>query len=55
VLVEGREVGTTPLAVDNLYPGDKPLTVQVRLRGYRTWTGTFRGGEPVEFKVALDR
>ena len=55
VLVEGREVGTTPLAVDNLYPGDKPLTVQVRLRGYRTWTGTFRGGEPVEFKVALNR
>lgn len=55
VLVEGQDVGLTPLAMDNLYPGDKPLTVQVRLRGYRTWKGTFRGGEPVEFKVALDR
>ncbi|WP_164018643.1 protein kinase domain-containing protein [Pyxidicoccus trucidator] len=55
VLVEGKQVGTTPLAMDNAYPSDKPLTVQVRLRGYRTWKGTFRGGEPVEFKVVLDR
>ncbi|MFP2913185.1 PEGA domain-containing protein, partial [Pyxidicoccus sp. 3LFB2] len=55
VLVEGKQVGTTPLAMDNLYPSDKPLTVQVRMKGYRTWKGTFRGGEAVEFKVALDR
>ena len=54
VLVEGKSVGTTPLAVDNFYPAT-PLSVQVRLKGYRTWKGTFRGGEPVEFKVALER
>ncbi|WP_163995736.1 serine/threonine-protein kinase [Pyxidicoccus caerfyrddinensis] len=54
VLVEGQELGTTPLAVDNLYP-DKPISVQLKLRGYRPWKGTFRGGEPVEFKVALER
>jgi hypothetical protein len=54
VLVEGQDVGTTPLAVDNLYP-DKPVSVQLKLKGYRPWKGTFRGGEPVEFKVALER
>ncbi|MCY1015943.1 serine/threonine-protein kinase [Pyxidicoccus sp. MSG2] len=54
VLVEGQDVGTTPLAVDNLYP-DKPISVQLKLKGYRPWKGTFRGGEPVEFKVALER
>lgn len=54
VLVEGQDVGTTPLAVDNVYPG-KPITVQLKLKGYRTWKGTFRGGEPVEFQVALER
>jgi serine/threonine-protein kinase len=54
VLVDGQDVGTTPLAVDNLYP-DKPITVQLKLKGYRTWKGTFRGGEPVEFQVALER
>lgn len=55
VLVDGQELGTTPIAVDNLYAADKPLTVQLKLRGYRSWTGTFRGGEPVEFRVALQR
>jgi serine/threonine-protein kinase len=54
VWVEGQQVGTTPLAVDNLYP-DKPLSIQVRLKGHRTWQGTFRGGEPVRFKVRLER
>jgi serine/threonine-protein kinase len=54
VLVEGQDVGTTPFAVDNLYP-DRPISVQLKLKGYRTWKGTFRGGQPVEFQVALER
>ncbi|WP_241758603.1 serine/threonine-protein kinase [Pyxidicoccus parkwayensis] len=55
VLIDGREAGTTPLAVDNLYAAERPITLQLKLKGHRTWTGTFRGGEPVEFKVALER
>ncbi|MCP3138402.1 serine/threonine-protein kinase [Pyxidicoccus xibeiensis] len=53
VWVEGKEVGTTPLVVDNVYP-DRVLSVQVRHKGYRTWKGTFRGGQPVDFQVTLD-
>ncbi|MFP2931308.1 PEGA domain-containing protein, partial [Pyxidicoccus sp. 3LG] len=53
VSVEGKDVGTTPLSVDNLYP-DQVLSVQVRLKGYRTWKGTFRGGQPVELQVTLE-
>ncbi|WP_338868021.1 protein kinase domain-containing protein [Myxococcus stipitatus] len=54
VLVDDTPVGTTPLALDNLYP-DGPIGVQVRLKGYRTWKGTFPGGEAAQLEVKLQR
>ncbi len=54
VLVNGKELGTTPLALDNLYPGE-PIPVQVRLKGYRTWKGTFPGGQHSRLDVKLQR
>nr|WP_225937376.1 protein kinase [Myxococcus sp. RHSTA-1-4] len=54
VRVDGRDVGTTPVTLENLYPATS-IPVQVRLKGYRAWKGTFRGGEPVQLQVALER
>ncbi len=53
VRVGDTELGETPLFVDNFYRGDVAITVTKR--GYRPWTGTFRGGEPVKLEVALKR
>ncbi|MBJ6764799.1 PEGA domain-containing protein [Myxococcaceae bacterium JPH2] len=54
VLVDGVSVGTTPLMMDNVYP-DHPIPVQLKLKGYRTWKGTFTGAEPVDLNVRLQR
>ncbi|QSQ17272.1 serine/threonine-protein kinase [Myxococcus landrumensis] len=54
VLVDDKPVGTTPLALDNLYP-EGPINVQVRHKGYRTWKGTFPGGEAAQLEVKLQR
>ncbi|MCP3167673.1 protein kinase domain-containing protein [Myxococcus qinghaiensis] len=54
VLVDDKPVGTTPLALDNLYPAG-PVSVQVRLKGYRTWKGTFPGAEAAQLDVKLQR
>ncbi|AGC43670.1 putative serine/threonine protein kinase [Myxococcus stipitatus DSM 14675] len=54
VLVDDRPVGTTPLALDNLFP-EGPVNVQVRLKGYRTWKGSFPGGEATQLEVKLHR
>jgi serine/threonine-protein kinase len=54
VWLDGKEVGTTPVAMENLYPATS-IPVQVRLKGHRTWKGTFRGGESVQLEVKLER
>ncbi|MCP3061041.1 protein kinase [Myxococcus sp. K38C18041901] len=54
VLIGDKSVGTTPLALDNLYP-EGPVAVQVRLKGYRMWKGTFPGGEPARLEATLQR
>ncbi|MCP3103766.1 protein kinase [Myxococcus sp. K15C18031901] len=54
VLVDGKSVGTTPLALDNLYP-EGTVPVQVKLKGYRTWQGTFPGGQATRLEVKLQR
>ncbi|MFY1829174.1 protein kinase domain-containing protein [Myxococcus fulvus] len=54
VLIGDKPVGTTPLALDNLYP-EGPVAVQVRLKGYRLWKGTFPGGEPARLEATLSR
>ena len=54
VLVDGTEVGTTPLFVDNLYP-ERDIPVRLTLKGYKPWKGSFKGGEPVTLEVRLKR
>nr|WP_277991252.1 protein kinase [Corallococcus macrosporus] len=54
VLVDGVEVGVTPLAMDNTYPS-RSISVQLKLRGYRPWTGTFMGGRKAEVEAELKR
>ena len=34
---------------------DDDIPVQLRLKGYRPWRGTFRGGEPAQLEVKLER
>ncbi len=52
VTVDGTVLGTTPLAVDNIYPA-QDIPMKVTLKGYKPWTGTFTGGEPVSLEVKL--
>ncbi|NOK20468.1 serine/threonine-protein kinase [Corallococcus carmarthensis] len=54
VLVDGVEVGVTPLAMDNTYPS-RSVTVQLKLRGYRAWTGSFMGGRKADVEAELRR
>ncbi|WP_375761046.1 serine/threonine-protein kinase [Corallococcus exercitus] len=54
VLVDGVEVGVTPLAMDNTYPS-RAIPVQLKLRGYRAWTGTFMGGRKADVEAELKR
>jgi serine/threonine-protein kinase len=54
VLVDGVEVGVTPIAMDNLYPS-RSITVQLKLKGYRPWTGTFMGGRKADVEAELKR
>ncbi|RKH59741.1 PEGA domain-containing protein [Corallococcus interemptor] len=54
VLVDGVEVGVTPIAMDNLYPS-RSITVQLKLKGYRPWSGTFMGGRKADVEAELKR
>jgi serine/threonine protein kinase len=54
VRINGTPVGQTPLFLDNLYPpGD--IKVELRLRGYTPWVGTFRGSEDAQISQQLQR
>jgi eukaryotic-like serine/threonine-protein kinase len=52
VTVDGTVLGTTPLALDNAYP-PQDIPVQVTLKGYKPWKGTFAGGQPASLEVKL--
>ncbi|RKH58505.1 serine/threonine-protein kinase [Corallococcus aberystwythensis] len=54
VLVDGVEVGKTPLSMDNVYPA-RSVTVQLKLKGYRPWTGSFMGGRKADVAAELKR
>ena len=54
VIVDGTKLGTTPMAVENVYPA-QDIPIQLTLRGYKPWKGTFRGGEPVVLDIQLKR
>lgn len=54
VRISGQPVGTTPLAVDNVWPpGEVP--VELRLEGYKRWSGHFRGREGERLEIILQR
>ncbi|MFL5356711.1 protein kinase domain-containing protein [Archangium sp.] len=54
VTIDGTELGTTPLVIDNTYP-EQPISVQVTLKGHKPWKGTFTGGQPTALEVKLKR
>ncbi|MBZ4370532.1 serine/threonine-protein kinase [Corallococcus sp. AS-1-6] len=54
VLVDGVEVGVTPLVMDNVYPS-RSVPVQLKLKGYRVWTGSFMGGKKSDVAAELKR
>ena len=54
VLVDGVEVGVTPLVMDNVYPA-RSVPVQLKLKGYRVWTGAFMGGKKSDVAAELKR
>ena len=52
VKIDGAEVGQTPYYSDNRYAAG-PVKLQLSLKGYRDWNGTFDGGEEAVVSVAL--
>lgn len=54
VRINGRDLGATPLAIENLYP-PREIDFQLILGGYRPYAGTFRGGEDARIEVNLRR
>lgn len=55
VSVDGTPMGTTPLYVDNVYPAGRDIPVQVTLKGYKPWKGSFTGGQAATLDVTLTR
>lgn len=55
VVVNGQDKGTTPLVMDNDYPPGEEISVELTLRGYKPWKGTFIGNAPAQFEVRLQK
>jgi serine/threonine-protein kinase len=55
VVVNGQDKGTTPLVMDNDYPPGEEISVELTLRGYKPWKGTFIGNAPAQFEVRMQR
>jgi hypothetical protein len=53
VIVNGKDVGTTPWFADNTWQGAVP--VEVSLPGFRPWKGSFVGGSEQRVEVTLQR
>lgn len=55
VFVDGRLVGTTPLLLDDVAPGDH--AVRFELEGFDPWSATARvtGGERVRVSGSLEQ
>ncbi len=53
VRVDGRELGQTPLLMENDYP-PRDIPVELHLRGHKPWRGTFGGGKEVKLQVPLE-
>jgi serine/threonine-protein kinase len=55
VVVSGQDKGTTPLLMDNDYPPGEEIPLELTLRGYKPWKGTFPGNAPAQFDVRLQK
>ena len=55
VSVNGTELGTTPLVMDNTWPRGREIPMKVTLPGYKPWTGTFTGGKAESLDIRLRR
>jgi hypothetical protein len=53
VLINGREVGTTPVLMENDYP-PRDIPLELRLPGHAPWKGSFRGGDEARVSVRLE-
>lgn len=55
VYIDGAELGTTPLMMDNIYPAGRNIPVRLTLPGHKPWKGTFVGGQPSSLDVRLEK
>ncbi len=55
VIIDGAELGTTPLVMDNIYPAQQPVPVRLTLPGHKPWKGTFTGGQAALLDVKLEK
>ncbi len=53
VYIGESKVGQTPWAVENRWPRGQEIHVSLRMRGYRTWTGSFVGGKKATVSATL--
>lgn len=54
VRISGQSIGNTPLAIDNVWPASE-VPFELRLKGYKPWTGSFRGREAQRIEARLKR
>lgn len=54
VIVGGKNIGTTPIAMDNVWPVGS-VEIEVRKKGYKPWTGVFQGRDATQLNVTLKR
>jgi hypothetical protein len=55
IRIDGRTLGQTPWAAENGYARGAKVTVTLSRHGFRTWTASFVGGEPVTLHAKLER
>lgn len=54
VKLAGKSAGATPLVLDNTFP-EGPVPIELSKKGYRTWKGTFAGGQAARVVTPLER
>jgi serine/threonine-protein kinase len=54
VSIDGAELGTTPLVMDNIYPAQS-IPVRLSLPGHKPWKGTFTGGQSATVEARLEK
>jgi eukaryotic-like serine/threonine-protein kinase len=54
VLIGGKQVGQTPMYLENIYP-EEDIPITISKPGFKSWTGTFRGGKSASVHAPLSR